>query len=101
MSNNTTEKTKKRGIRLVNLVLIFILFFLLYCYCISSAVSNEINYNYNKIINEIEIDDEIIEDTISSEEKDVTVTSKKEISERVLKVQTLKENVNKDIVRLA
>ena len=100
MSNNTTEKTKKRGIRLVNLVLIFILFFSLYCYGVSSAVKNETNYNYDKIINEI--DDEIVEDTIpSSEEKDVTETSKKEISERVLKVRTLKENVNKDIVRLA
>ena len=100
MSNNTTEKTKKRGIRLVNLVLIFILFFLLYCYSVSCAVKNETNYNYDKIINEI--DDEIVEDTIpSSEEKDVTETSKKEISERVLKVRTLKENVNKDIVRLA
>ena len=100
MSNNTT---KKRGIRLVNLVLIFILFFLLYCYSVSCAVKNETNYNYDKIINEIEIDDEIVEDTIpsSEEEKDVTETSKKEISERVLKVRTLKENFNKDIVRLA
>ncbi len=100
MSNNTTEKTKKRGIRLVNLVLIFILFFLLYCYSVSSAVKNEINYNYEKIINEIEIDDEVVEDTISSEAKDVIETSKEEVSERVLKVRTLK-NVNKDIVRLA
>ena len=100
MSNNTTEKTKKRGIRLVNLVLIFILFFSLYCYGVSSAVKNETNYNYDKIINEIEIDDEVVEDTISSEAKDVTETLKEEVSERVLKVRTLK-NVNKDIVRLA
>ena len=100
MSNNTTEKTKKRGIRLVNLVLIFILFFLLYCYSVSCAVKNETNYNYDKIINEIEIDDEVVEDTISSEAKDVTETLKEEVSERVLKVRTLK-NVNKDIVRLA
>ena len=91
MSNKTT---KKRGIRLVNLVLIFILFFALYCNGISNAVKSETNYNYDKIINEIEIDDKI-EDTILSEEKDVTKTS-----ERVLKVRTLK-NVNKDIVRLA
>ena len=100
MSNNTTEKTKKRGIRLVNLVLIFILFFSLYCYGVSSAVKNETNYNYDKIINEIEIDDEVVEDTISSEAKDVIETLKEEVSERVLKVRTLK-NVNKDIVRLA
>ena len=97
MSNKTT---KKRGIRLVNLVLIFILFFSLYCYGVSSAVKNEINYNYEKIINEIEIDDEVVEDTISSEAKDVIETLKEEVSERVLKVRTLK-NVNKDIVRLA
>ena len=42
----------------------------------------------------------MVEDTISSEAKDVIETLKEEVSERVLKVRTLK-NVNKDIVRLA
>lgn len=74
---------KKKGIGLVHLIVILIIGAVAYCIIVFNRSNEYYNYDYSKIINEIEVD-----------ENQVT----EETPERVLKVRTLKSNVNEDIV---
>lgn len=88
MEKNTKETPKKKkGIRLVTLILILILCFTIYCYVVAYSSKQHTNYDYGKIIDEISIDDSVIQET-----------DKPDISKRILKVRTLRNKVNEDVI---
>lgn len=87
MSKHSKDTPQKRGIRLVTLIFIFAIGFAVYCYAVAYSTKQENNYNYSKIIDEIEIDTAVMEET-----------DEPDISDRILKVRTLQSNVNEDIV---